>query len=170
MKTAIAYASKTGNTKLLAETIRAALPQQEVIFCDAGTPPSDAELYFIGSWTDKGNCDAAVSDLLHSLQNKKIAYFGTAGFGGSPAYYEQLWQRVVTVIPEGNQLLGHFYCQGKMPMSVRERYVALMTAHPDDTKLQVNVENFDRALSHPDDEDLHAVRSWAKEMYAFAEK
>ena len=55
-------------------------------------------------------------------------------------------------------------------MSVRERYVALMTAHPDDTKLQVNVENFDRALSHPDDEDLHAVRSWAKEMYVLSEK
>ena len=58
---------------------------------------------------------------------------------------------------------GAFFCQGKMPMSVRERYVQMMTAHPDDKKLQVSLNNFDTALSHPDEIDLQNARRYARE-------
>lgn len=164
MHIAIVYQSMTGNTRLVAEAIRSALDSDCVIYCG---PPQDvpqAELYFVGSWTDKGSCCKEIGEFLSGLENKSVAWFGTAGFGGSPDYYDALFSRVSALIPDSNRLLGHFYCQGKMPMSVRDRYVSLLTEHPDDKKLQVSVQNFDQALSHPDEEDLEQARQWARAM------
>ena len=49
-------------------------------------------------------------------------------------------------------------------MSVRDRYVQLMTAHPEDRSLAVSIQNFDEALAHPNDEDLQNAQNWAKEV------
>ena len=46
----------------------------------------DAEMIYVGFWTDKGTADQACLELLGRLRNKKIFLFGTAGFGGSEAY------------------------------------------------------------------------------------
>ena len=51
-----------------------------------------------------------------------------------------------------------------MPIQVRERYVALIKEHPDDKNLQVSVENFDKALSHPDEKDLEDVKEWVNDI------
>ena len=52
-------------------------------------------------------------------------------------------------------VVGRFMCQGKMPRAVRDRYAA-MEESPRRTAM---LENFDRALSHPDQADLDALRS-----------
>ena len=57
---------------------------------------------------------------LLSLENKKIAYFGTAGFGGSNEYYIKLFNRVKSYIKKSNKIIGYFYCQGKMPEKIRQ--------------------------------------------------
>lgn len=160
MKAAIVYKSLTGNTELVAQAIREALGE-EVTYCGEPQKAPDADFYFVGSWTDKGMCCKEIVEFLKTLENKKIAYFGTAGFGGSKEYYQALLERVKNVIPLSNKLCGSFYCQGKMPMSVRERYVSMMTEHPDDKKLEVSIQNFDAALSHPDAEDLKRAKVWA---------
>ena len=46
-------------------------------------------------------------------------------------------------------------CQGKMPLAVKERYEAM----PDSPQRTAMLENFQRALSHPDAQDLAALRS-----------
>ena len=48
-----------------------------------------------------------------------------------------------------------------MPIRVRERYVALITEHPEDKQLEVSIKNFDEALSHPDQDDLENIKKWA---------
>lgn len=169
MKIAIVYCSKTGNTRLVAEAIRDALPAQEIVWCGAPAEGIEADLYFAGSWTDKGQCDAALAAWLGTLQGKTLAYFGTAGFGGSPAYFDTLFARVQAAVPPANRLLGRFFCQGKMPAGVRSRYVALLTEHPEDKNLQVSLQNFDAALTHPDAADLSAAAAWAAQMAALAE-
>ena len=59
---------------------------------------------------------------------------------------------------EGNTLVGEFMCQGKMQQAVRDRYVK-MKAQPDVApNLDQMIENFDRALSHPDAADLENLR------------
>ena len=164
MKIAIVYKSFSGNTKIVAEAIREALKDHNVIYFGEPEHAADADLYIIGSWTDKGMCAKEISGFVQKLRGKKIAYFGTAGFGGSEEYYRTLYQRVCALIDGSNELPGYFFCQGKMPMGVRDRYVKMLQEHPEDKKLQVSIENFDQALSHPDEKDLSDAKAWITDL------
>lgn len=166
MNIAVVYSSVTGNTEKVAEAIKNAVAASGENVTYFGKPQSgiEADVYFIGSWTDKGTCSAETAEMLKETNGKKIAYFGTAGFGGEQSYFDALSSRALSLLPEGNEVLGSFFCQGKMPMSVRERYVKMITAHPDDKKLQVSLDNFDAALTHPDEEDLEKAAEWAKNI------
>lgn len=163
MKIAVVYKSLTGNTRLLAEAIREAVAD-EVVYCGEPAEHLDADFYFVGSWTDKGTCCKEIAAFLKTLEHKKIAVFGTAGFGGSAEYYRALAERMEREAADSNEMMESFFCQGKMPMSVRSRYVAMLTEHPDDKKLEVSIQNFDEALSHPDQKDLDDVRVWAQRV------
>lgn len=163
MKIAVIYSSLTGNTKLLADTIKDYF-QGDIVYCGKVKEEIDADIYFIGSWTDKGMCSQDIAEFLKTLENKQIAYFATAGFGGSLDYYDNLWQRTKSMISNTNTILGHFYCQGKMPMRIRERYVQMMKENPDDKQLEVSVDNFDKALTHPDNNDIENLKKWLREI------
>ena len=76
----IIFSSPTGNTRLLADAIRDALPEENCNYfgvCENADTQSD--ILFIGFWTDKGTADKATLDLLEKLKNKRIFLFGTAG-------------------------------------------------------------------------------------------
>ena len=159
MKYAVVYSSKTGNTKLLAQTIRGALPAEDCMYFGA---PDDcaleADLVFAGFWTDKGDCDDSVASFLEKVADQKVFLFGTAGFGGASAYFDTILKRVQTHLPPKAQVIGSYMCQGKMPLSVRARY-AKMLENPDHaSNVPEMIENFDRALSHPDAADLAALQ------------
>ena len=49
-------------------------------------------------------------------------------------------------------------CQGRMPQSVRERYLKMKDAPDHPANLDVLIQNFDYALSHPDADDLERLR------------
>ena len=164
MKVAIIYKSLTGNTKLIAEAIQDAVKNQELVYIGEPAENINADIYFVGSWIDKGSCTKEISAFLNTLNGKKIAVFATAGFGGSLEYYEMLFERIKAQISETNDILGKFFCQGKMPMSVRDRYVSMLREHPDDKKLEVNLQNFDEALSHPNEADLKETAEWVYEI------
>lgn len=156
MTYAIVYSSRTGNTEKLARTIREALPERNCIYY--GGPDAkalEADMIYLGFWTDKGSCDESCAEFIKSLSCQKLFLFGTAGFGGAPAYFEQILDRVKSKLGSGVTVLGSYMCQGKMPMSVRERYMQ-MEESPRRTAM---LENFDAALSHPDAEDLANLRA-----------
>ena len=52
------------------------------------------------------------------------------------------------------QVVGTYMCQGKMPQVVRDRYEAM----EDSPRRTMMLENFDRALSHPDQQDLDGLK------------
>ena len=155
----IVYSSSTGNTKKLADTIYAVLPKEN---CDYfGTPKEGgvySEMLYIGFWTDKGNADKSTLTLLSTLKNKKIFLFGTAGFGGSEAYFQKILNHVKQSIDSSNSVVGEYMCQGKMPPSVRERYMKMKVQPEHPENIDALIENFDRALSHPDGNDLERLR------------
>ena len=156
MSYAIVYSSRTGNTKALADAIREVLPPEDC--CYFGPPDAAAlaaQRLYIGFWTDKGTCDGDTAAFLAQLSNQEVFLFGTAGFGGSAEYFEQIAHRVETLLPAGVTVLGHHLCQGRMPMTVRQRYAA-MEDRPRRTQM---LENFDTALSHPDAEDLRQLQN-----------
>ena len=160
MSYAIVFSSKTGNTRLLADTLRASLPQNECTYFGAPAPEAlEAETLYIGFWTDKGNADADTLALLRTLKNKRLFLFGTAGFGVDTAYFDAILARVQAVPDGSNTVIGTYMCQGKMPPSVRARYEAMRTLPAPPENLDALIENFDRARSHPDADDLDRLRA-----------
>ena len=57
-----------------------------------------------------------------------------------------------------NVIVGEYMCQGRMPQSVRERYLKIKAAPDHPANLDVLIQNFDCALSHPDADDLERLR------------
>ena len=163
MSYAIVFSSKTGNTKLLADTLHAYLPQENC--CYFGTPDTDAkeadDLY-VGFWTDKGNADESTLDFLKQLHGKNIFLFGTAGFGGSEEYFNKILKKVERSLDRSNTVFGRYMCQGKMPVSVRQRYEAMKAKPLHIPNLDALIENFDKALSHPDAADLEQLKQAVK--------
>lgn len=160
MDIAIVYKSITGNTKIIAEAIKESIEDNNIVYFGEPKKDIEADLYIVGSWTDKGNCTKEIAEFLSQLNNKKVAYFGTAGFGGTTEYYETIYNRVKKNINESNILLGYFYCQGKMPLSIKNKYEQLIKANPEDENLQVSIKNFEQALKHPDNEDIENAKIW----------
>lgn len=159
MRYAIVFSSKTGNTKLLAETLHDHLPQEEC--CYFGTPDPaalEADTLYVGFWTDKGNADEDTLALLAGLRGKKIFLFGTAGFGGSEAYFRKVLDRVRQSVDASNTVIGEYMCQGRMPQAVKERYLRMKEQPEHPANLDMLLENFDRALPHPDAADLEKLR------------
>ncbi|MEG0290266.1 MAG: flavodoxin family protein [Erysipelotrichaceae bacterium] len=166
MKYGIIYTSKTGNTKKIAEAMKDALAQEECIVFDDHLNPllSKVDLIFLGSWTDKGTCSEEMKQFYAQLSNQKIALFGTAGFGGSQDYFDQLTKRSMNLLPKDCRVIGSFYCQGKMKDGVRNRYVSMLREHPDDKQLKVSIANFEEAKKHPDEKDLMEAKAFALKM------
>ena len=164
MKIAIVFDSQTGNTAQVAQAIRTACEGHDIVAF--GPPPQNvdqAELVFAGSWTDKGSLTPAMQEFLHSLYGKRVALFGTAGFGISELYFASLSDRFKGEVPKGNQVVSSFFCTGKMPQAVRVRYEAQLKEKPEDGKLQSMIKAFDLALSHPDQADLKGAADFARE-------
>ena len=156
MSYAIVYSSRTGNTALLAQALQEVLPQETCCYC--GAPHADAlsaDALYVGFWTDKGTCDEATARFLQSLTDQKVFLFGTAGFGGSPAYFAQILERVKTNLAPEVEVTGTYMCQGKMPQTVRDRYEAM----EDSPRRTAMLANFDQAASHPDQQDLAGLQA-----------
>ena len=115
-----------------------------------------------------------MKSLLSSLKNKKIAYFQTAGFGGSQAYFKRLLDTVMKLIDSSNEFLGSYFCQGRMPDSVKNRYLMMLEKNPNDERIlardyldnetRKTLDNFEKAKSHPDFDDLKRIKEWAHSM------
>ena len=125
----------------------------------------DAELYFVGFWVDRGDCDEKTVELLSGLHGKKIALFGTCGMGNDPAYYQKVIDRVKTWIPEDNEYMDAFLCQGKMPIQVRRRYEEMAKSGQNTEQIQAMIRNFDRAMLHPDRADEAAAADFAVQVW-----
>ena len=156
MQYSIVYSSRTGNTRRLAQALLEVLPAEGCLYQGpVGEQALAAERIYIGFWTDKGTCDGDTAEFLAGLTHQQVFLFGTAGFGGSPAYLESILNRVRELLPPGVRYLGGFMCQGEMPSAVRKRYEAM----EDSPRRSAMLENFDRAVGHPDGEDIN--RLWA---------
>lgn len=152
--------SLTGNTKMLADAIYDVLPKENCDFYgNVKTQIPQSEMLYIGFWTDKGTADCDTLKLLQSLKNRKVFLFGTAGFGGSDEYFKKILSRVKQSLDLSNVVVGEYMCQGKMPQAVKERYLKMKEQPEHPANLDMLIENFDRALPHPDAADLEKLRS-----------
>ena len=122
----------------------------------------EADTLYVGFWTDKGKADESSSDFLKQLRGKQVFLFGTAGFGGSEEYFNKILKAVQKDLHSSNTVIGSFMCQGKMPMSVRQRYENMKKQPLHLPNLDAMIENFDKAVSHPDADDLERLKQAVK--------
>ena len=156
MTYSIVYSSKTGNTRMLAEALAAFLPEEDRVYMGEPVPQAqDAERIYVGFWTDKGTCDPETAAFLAELTTQEVFLFGTAGFGGSADYFEKILAEVKQKLSPQVRLIGTYMCQGKMPQGVRRRYEAM----EESPRRQMLLDNFDQALSHPDEADLQHLKA-----------
>lgn len=162
MKYSIVYSSKTGNTKSLAEHLKSVFPGNDYLyFGEVSEEALNADIIFAGFWTDKGTCDTDFKKFLQSCDSKKIFLFGTAGFGGSNEYFDKILSSVKENIPSSCKISGEFMCQGKMPVSVRNRYESM----EETAQKHILIANFDAAASHPDSNDFANLENAALKAY-----
>ena len=162
----VLYQSESGNTKKIAASIFSRLPgnSKDLIDIDTDKTIPEANVYFIGFCVHRGSCSMEVSDFLSDLSGKQIALFGTCGMGDSPEYYKDIAGRVSAWIEADNDYLGYFICQGKMPISVREKYLSMKT--PENTKMiNAMLRNFDMAMLHPDTQDLEGAKAFVQKVF-----
>ena len=161
MRYAVVYRSLTGNTKQIAQAIEQQLPAQDVIYL--GEPDDkalEADVLFVGSWTDKGTCDKAIAEFLKKTSGKTVFLFGTAGFGKSEEYFEEILQRFRELLPPDVQTGKGFMCAGKMPVGLRNRYQTMLEKEPENLHYKMMIENFDAVLEHPTKQDLEHAAQW----------
>ena len=156
MSYAIVYNSVPAIPNCLPAPFRKHSPQRDCLYFGRPDPKAlEAEVIYLGFWTDKGRCDEESAAFLQGLTAQRVFLFGTAGFGGSSSYFDQILDRVRGELPPQAEVIGTFMCQGKMPMSVRERYEAM----PESPRRTAMLENFDEALHRPDGQDLAEAKA-----------
>ena len=163
----VVYSSKTGNTQLLAKSIKGILGENCCIYYGKTDEiqTQSADIIFVGFWVYKGSCSEEVKKYLKTVENKKIVLFGTAGFGGSESYYETILAEVKQYISESNNIIDIFMCQGKMPHNVLERYQRLLEDQPEDSNVLDMIYNYKNALSHPNIDDAESVKAFAHRVF-----
>lgn len=159
------FSSRTGNTKILAETIKNNLEEEQLCYFggigkEAEDSIKEAFIIFIGFWTDKGTCDESIKEFLGKLKGKNIVLFGTAGFGGSEEYFNEIIGRVKLFIDSSNTIIDSYMCQGKMQNSIKERYEKMLENNPKDEKAKMLIANFQMAMNHPNEEDINKLKKW----------
>lgn len=127
------------------------------------TQASEADVVFVGFWCDKGSCSPAVQHFLQGLAGKRVFLFGTCGFGESDEYFAQILDRVRAYLPADAQYIGGAMCQGKMGMGVKRRYEGMLEKDPENAQARMLIDNWNKAQSHPSEDDVSRIAAAAKE-------
>ena len=127
------------------------------------TQASGADVVFVGFWCDKGSCSTAVQHFLQGLAGKRVFLFGTCGFGESDEYFAQILDRVRAYLPAAAQYIGGAMCQGKMGMGVKRRYEGMLEKDPENAQARMLIDNWNKAQSHPNEDDVSRIAAAAKE-------
>lgn len=170
MKAMVIYSSQTGNTQKVAAGIFSGIPGENKDIQEIGAySGTDADIFFVGFWTDRGNCDKSVATFLSGLSDKRVVLFGTSGMGGDAEYYKRIEENVRKWIPDSCIYLGSFLCQGKMPIQVRRKYESMEKDGTPADVVRRLIHNFDEALLHPNEEDILRAAAFAGRMVEQAE-
>ena len=160
MKILIAYSSKTGNTRKLAEALHLELPDADL--CPMGSVP-DRDIYdlvFAGFWVEAENACEDAKACLRKLEGKPVALFATLGAYPDSQHAADSLKAAAAEIPNGN-VVDSFICQGRIdPMMIE--WMEQLPADDENAPTESRRQLWKDAETHPDDQDLANVVAWAK--------
>lgn len=164
MKILVTYSSKTGNTKLVAEAVAAALDTDEVTLLPVGEAVrlERYELIIVGFWIDKGRPDAAMQRFLKTLPEVKTAFFFTLGAEADSNHAVQCRQKAKSYFAP-DVLVGDFCCQGKISPGLIKVLKLLPGWFPHGPNPE-RIARWERAATHPDADDLRGAADCFRQL------
>lgn len=161
----IVYSSSTGNTKVIAEAIKEALPVDTDIFNVREVPEdlSAYEVIAVGYWLSRGGPDKLMQDFLPHIKEKAVVLFETHGTMPGSEHAITAFARAACLLGGDCTILGTFGCQGRInPMLLEKRRQGQENDPHANTK--ENAERWAMAATHPDRADLDAAMDFARLM------
>lgn len=161
MKILVAYMSRSGNTRKVAEAIAGEIDaEKEVKQLGEVDSLEGYDLSFIGFPIEKfGPAQEAVQFLAQKAEGKKVALFAThAAHEDQP--HVQGWMAKSRQAAGGAEILGVFNCQGDLAQSAKEA----MLKHPD-PRLRAWAESA-QADGNPNQVRLDRARDFARVILA----
>lgn len=162
-KWGVFYSSVTGNTKMIAEKIAAAAGEADVLPVEE--MPEDLSAYEVvalGYWLRLGGPDPKMMQYLPRVKHATVILFETHGTDPGSEHAVTAYARAAYLLGEGCQILGTFGCQGRINPALLEKRKA---AAPDDPHGGPEArERWQRAASHPDEDDLAAAAEFTAQM------
>ena len=163
MKTAVIYASLTGNTRQVAERIAGAIGAD---MFDVATEPdvSGYDALAVGYWVDKGTAAKPVAEFLPTVHGKKVFLFGTLGAEPDGEHADKCKANVKALVPDDNEVVGSFICQGRIDPKLIEMFKK-MPAGNVHAYTERNAVRYAEAAHHPNEADFVAAESAAKQAF-----
>lgn len=177
------YDSLTGNTKKVVDALSAQLREDEVKHkvlsikeaMDFPFTPSDSmkRLYIFATWVDRSSFSPQMHKFIEKRREElswgKHAFVATAGWIQDP-YPDKIMANMAQDFANkvGTlRLVAQFVCQGKMRESTKKRYLSGKDRHATSPQMvQIKLDNWERALEHPNLQDIEHARSWMADIYA----
>lgn len=162
MKVLVAYMTKTGNTKKVAEAIFGELPEEkELKPIEEVKDISGYDLAFLGFPIHKMGPDKKTVKLMekHCVDGRKVALFITHA---SPEDGLDLppWLELFKKAARGATLVGLFHCQGELAKGVK-RFMSIMPSR----KFRMWAK-MDNSQGQPDQIRLERARAFARDVMA----
>jgi len=170
MKALVVYSTLTGNTKMVAEGIFSALPDSAECYDVKEAPAPDGyDLLLPGFWVDKGHADKAMLEYFEKITNKKTAFFFTLGAYPDSEHADEVAADTCRRLEKnGNRILGHFRCQGRVGPELLERLKKMLPPdHPHARMTPERRARLEEAAKHPDGRDVAEAREFAKGLERF---
>ena len=151
----LVYSSVTGNTRMVAEAVRRALPADTAFFPVREAPPAAGfDFVALGFWAHRAGPDPLMTRYMRTLRGIAVAFFGTLAACPDSDHARKVIAAAEDLLA-GNRILGSFLCRGKL---APERFARIMRGETTGSGHPVTEERKARlveASRHPDEQDLY---------------
>ena len=74
------------------------------------------------------------------------------------------WKILKKYINNSNEILSYYFCPGKLPMSIKEKYEEMLKEKPNDKRILSMLINFNNVLDRPNEYDLEKLRKKVRDV------
>lgn len=169
MKFLIAYSSRTGNTKKIAEALAKAAPKGSLLAKVEDKPNTEEyDVIFAGYWLDRGGPDSNAKEFLQSLKGKRIVLFETMGASPNSEHALTAFANAGASLSDDNSVIGAIAFQGAVDSALIEMMKKMPAGSPHHSaQMKATTKE---AAKHPNQEDLDRATTYMKEFVQKYEK
>jgi flavodoxin len=150
MKALVVYASKTGNTKKLAEALYGALQCEKDLLPISDNPdPSGYDFVAVGFWLQAGQPDPAAQEFLPKIGEKEVFLFATHGAARNSDHAKNAMNKAKQLAAPA-RICAVYSCPGEATEEILEKAGKKDPQPP-------WLADAPAAKGHPDEEDLRQL-------------